>query len=71
MEKYIDTVQKQNGWMVWNLTNAMPVWGIKLILVNMLKRDKSIKDINYVFEKICKYATKNRDICIKAVAEES
>lgn len=66
LEKYIDTVQKQNGWLVWNLTNAMPIWGIKLILVNLLQNGKSIKNISYVFEKICKYATKNRDICIKA-----
>lgn len=66
MEKYMDTVQKQNGWMVWNLSNAIPLWGIRLILVNLLKQGKSIKDINYIFDKICIYATKNRDVCIKA-----
>ncbi|MCR5261727.1 MAG: FHIPEP family type III secretion protein [Candidatus Gastranaerophilales bacterium] len=66
MEKYMDTVQKQNGWMVWNLSNAMPLWGIRLVLVNLLKEGKSIKDINYIFDKICIYATKNRDVCIKA-----
>lgn len=65
-EKYIDTVQKQNGWLIWNLTNAMPAWGIRLVLVRLLQQGRSIKDINYIFDKICKYATKNRDVCIKA-----
>ncbi len=65
-EQYIDTVQKNNSWMIWNLTNAMPIWGIRLVLVSLLKEGKSIKNINYIFEKMNRYATKNREINYKA-----
>ena len=66
LEKYIDSVQKKNGWMVWNLTNSIHIWGIKYILISILKRGKSIKDLSRIFEKICVYATRNRDVCHKA-----
>lgn len=60
-EKYINAVQSRNGWLVWNVSHMVPVTGIKIILVNLLKNGKSINDITYVFEKICEVAAKDRD----------
>jgi len=60
-EKYIDLVQKNNSWLIWNIMRIVPVTGIKLILVDILKAGKSIKDIVFVFEKICEYASDNKD----------
>lgn len=60
-EKYINTVQSRNGWLVWNVSHLIPVTGIKIILVNLLKNGKSINDITYIFEKICEAATKEKD----------
>ena len=61
-EKYIDLVQKNNSWLIWNVMRIIPVTGIKLILVDILKAGKSIKDIVFVFEKICEYASENKDL---------
>jgi flagellar biosynthesis component FlhA len=52
-EKYIDFVQKENSWMIWNLTNSLSIAEIKIILVDLIKNKKSINNINYIFEKIC------------------
>ena len=60
-EKYIDLVQKNNSWLIWNVMRILPVTGIKTILVDILKAGKSIKDIVFVFEKICEYASENKD----------
>ncbi|MGN0017732.1 MAG: FHIPEP family type III secretion protein [Candidatus Gastranaerophilaceae bacterium] len=62
-EKYINAVQSRNGWLVWNVSHLIPVTGIKVILVNLLKNGKSINDITYIFEKICEAATKEKDWC--------
>lgn len=59
-EKYIDIVQKNNSRLVWNLSNVMPLWGIKYILINILQKGKSIKNINLLFEKMCEYSTKSK-----------
>lgn len=63
-EKYIDLVQKNNSWLIWNVLRLVPVTGIKVILVDILKAGKSIKDIVFVFEKICEYASENKDFTI-------
>ena len=62
-EKYINAVQSRNGWLVWNVSHLIPVTGIKVILVNLLKNGKSINNITYIFEKICEAATKEKDWC--------
>lgn len=59
-EKYIDIVQKNNSRLVWNLSNVMPLWGIKYVLINILKRGKSIKNINFLFEKMCEFSTQEK-----------
>lgn len=62
VEKYIEFVQRNNGWLVWYLARLIPTTGIKLILADLIRNGKSIKDINLIFEKICEQATKARDI---------
>ena len=51
-EKYINTVQKKNYWLVWNVTNVLSVIDIKTILFDILCKGKPINNINYIFEKI-------------------
>ena len=63
VEKYIEVVQRNNGWLVWYLARLIPTTGIKVILVDLIRNGKSINDITYIFEKICEQATKNRDMC--------
>ena len=62
VEKYMDKVHKNNGWMMCYLSRLIPSTGIKVILTDLIKNGKSINDIDYIFEKICEQATKNRDI---------
>ncbi len=52
VEKYIDFVQKTDGWMVWNVTSRLSTVEIKEILVDILESKKSISNISYIFEKI-------------------
>ena len=51
-ERYIDTVQRKNGWLIWNITRILSVPDIKIILSEIINSGKSINDIGYVFEKI-------------------
>ena len=51
-EKYIDTVQKKNGWLIWNLTNSLSIIELKTILLDIIQKGKSINNINYIFEQI-------------------
>ena len=61
-EKYIETVQRNNGWLICYLSRLIPTTGIKIILSDLIKNGKSIQDISYIFEKICEVATKDRDM---------
>ena len=51
-ERYIDTVQRKNGWLVWNIAKVLSVPEIKIILSDIISSGKSINNIGYVFEKI-------------------
>ena len=51
-EKYIEAVQKTNSWLVCEIYNTISTSEIRIILLDILKKGKSIKDINYIFEKI-------------------
>ena len=53
VEKYINFAQKDNLWMIWNLTNLLTISEIKAILIDLIKNKKSISNINMIFEKIC------------------
>jgi len=51
-ERYIDTAQRKNGWLIWNITRILSVPDIKIILSDIISNGKSINDIGYIFEKI-------------------
>lgn len=53
IEKYINYVQQDNCWLVWNLTGMLSLVEIKIILIDLIKHGKSINNITYIFEKIC------------------
>ena len=54
-EKYINTVKKNNGMLVWNITNILSIIDIKTILSEIIMKGKSINNINYIFEKMGEY----------------
>lgn len=56
VEKCINLISTKNSYLIWNITNVLTMQGIKLILCNILKEGKSIKDITYIFEKISEVA---------------
>lgn len=60
-EKYIESVKRENAYLVWNLSNILPVWDLKTILTDLIKEGKSIKNITYIFEKICEITGKQGD----------
>lgn len=51
-ERYIDRAQRKNSWLIWNITKALSVIEIKMILSDLINSGKSICDIGYIFEKI-------------------
>ena len=52
VEKYINTVQKNNGWLIYSLCTKISPLEIKIILGDLLEKGCSVKNINYIFEKI-------------------
>lgn len=51
-EKYVEKVQKNNGWLIWNITCKVSMTDIKTIMLDIIKKGKSINNINYIFEQI-------------------
>ena len=51
-EKYIDTVQRKNGWLIWNITNILSIVDLKTIMLDIIQKGKSLNNINYIFEQI-------------------
>ena len=51
-EKYIETVRRNNGWLIWNLTNILSITDIKTIMLDIIQKGKSINNIDYIFEQI-------------------
>ena len=57
IEKYIDVVSRHNEFLVANLIpDFMTLSDLKFILTSLIKERVSIKDINYLFEKMNDYA---------------
>ncbi len=57
LEKYIDVVSRHNEFLVANLIpDFMTLSDLKFILTSLIKERVSIKDINYLFEKMNDYA---------------
>ena len=67
VEKYIDTVQKNNDRLIWNLTNCISVIDIKTILVGIINCGKSINNITNIFEEIGNEILINRNKLIKEI----
>ena len=63
IEKYIGIVQRENAWLIWNLTNTLSIKSLRQILINLLKKKHSIKDINFVFEKIYENSIEYNNYC--------
>ena len=53
VEKYVNQVQKNNCWLVWNLTSRISLVEIKAVLIDLIQQRKSINNITYIFEKMC------------------
>lgn len=77
VEKYIEFSREKLAWTIWNITNMYSISEIRNILIYILKNQKSIRDINYVFEKfaICcsdfnSVYRQNPDIIAQRVASE-
>lgn len=51
VEKYIEFSREKLAWTIWNITSMYSISEIRNILIYILKNQKSIRDINYVFEK--------------------
>ena len=54
-EKYINIVQKKHIWTIWNISLFYSITEIREVLIQLLKSKKSIKNINYIFEKFADY----------------
>lgn len=52
VEKYVLYVHNKNSYLIWNITNTLAVTDIRTILLTILKKKKSLKNISYIFEKI-------------------
>lgn len=50
-EKYVSSVQNNLIWTIWNISSMYTITEIRDVLIQILKNDKSIKNINYIFEK--------------------
>lgn len=51
-ERYIDTANRKNYWLISNITRVLSIPEIKIILLDIINNGKSINDIGLVFEKI-------------------
>lgn len=52
VEKYFETVKKYNGKLAADIAYNLSSIEVKYILIDLIKKGKSIKNISYVFEKI-------------------
>lgn len=51
-ERYACAVQKNNGWLAWNVTGSMPITSLKAILIDLLENKQPINNIIDIFERI-------------------
>ena len=52
MERYVNLVQKNNSYLIWNLTNTYSIVELKNIFIELLRNKKSIKNVSYIMEQI-------------------
>ena len=60
VEKYIDLVNSATNRLVRSLFDITDITGVRIILLDLLKDGKSIKNITSICEKICEFGAKNR-----------
>lgn len=70
VEKYIDNAQKNNSRLIQSLMYRLDISGIKIILLQILEQGKSIKNINYIFEKMNEYAVTEKYNNPKYIAQK-
>ncbi len=51
-EKIITKVQINNGWLIWNVSCLYTATELRKVFIEILKQKKSIKNAQYIFEKI-------------------
>ncbi len=62
VEKYISYyLENENSILKYTILDFLTITDIKQIFVYLLKNGQSIKDIEYIFEKMCEYSSVNRD----------
>lgn len=61
-EKILNKVQVDNGWLVWNISCLYTATDLRKVFIEILKQKKSIKNAQYIFEKI-------GDVCPSVSAE--
>lgn len=55
-EKYINVVQRNNQWLIWEIAQHIAPTDMRTILLDLIKMGKSIENIEFVFEQIGKFA---------------
>lgn len=58
-EKYINFVQNKRPYTIWNISVMYTIEEIREVLVNILMRKKSIKDVNNIFDKFVQCSLKS------------
>ena len=51
-EKYIEAVRGNNSWLIWNLTCKLSLTEIKIILLDIVQKGKSLNNIDNIFEQM-------------------
>lgn len=51
-EKILNKVQLDNAWLVWNISCLYTATDLRKVFIEILKQKKSIKNAQYIFEKI-------------------
>lgn len=71
LEKFLLKVQEKNAWLVWDISCMYTIAHLKEIFISILKKDKSIKNISYIFQKIEEIVVKKyADCCVILKPEE-
>lgn len=66
LEKILSKVQEKNAWLIWNVTCTFTTTQLINIFVRILKENKSIKNAEYIFQKIDEiFMKKYSDCCVR------
>lgn len=66
LEKILSKVQEKNAWLIWNVACTFTTTQLINIFARILKEDKSIKNAEYIFQKIDEiFMKKYSDCCVR------